>query len=136
MIPKTHLMVRTFALAAWVAASHAQTLLFEDDFRDPKLPGWTTLGSAGLMTNIIQQLVRSATCGPAQTNNPMATHFPFLHPLPNLGVLSNNSTLEARADLVSANQNDAWASIHFLWNLWNSGQGYIFYKDQDEIGLL
>lgn len=126
----------TLALSACVSASFAQTLVFRDDFIDPGLTNWTKLGSGGLMTNINQQLVRSANCGPAQTNNPMATHFPFLHPLPNLGVLPNNSTLEGRADLISANQNDAWASVHFLWDRVNSGAGYIFYKDQDEIALV
>jgi hypothetical protein len=128
--------VITLTLSACVSTAFAQTLLFRDDFSDPNLTNWTLLGSGGVMTNVNQQLVRYANCGPAQTNNPMATHFPFLHPLPKLGVLPNNSTLEGRADLVSANQNDAWASIHFLWNLWYSGQGYIFYKDQDEIGLV
>jgi hypothetical protein len=36
--------------------------------------------------------------------------------------------------LVGANQNDAWAGLHFLWS--PGGQGYAFFKDQDEIALL
>lgn len=135
MIRPMNITLITLALAVWVSTSHAQTLLFEDAFPNPGLPGWTT-GGSGLMTNISQQLVRAAACGPLQTNNPMATHFPFLHSLTNIGPLPDDWTLEGRADLISANQNDAWASVHFLWNLWNSGQGYVFYKDQDEIALM
>jgi hypothetical protein len=136
MIRPMNITLITLAWAVWVSTSHAQTILFKDDFSNPGLPGWTTGGSGGLMTNINQQLVRSAACGPLQTNNPMVTHLPFLQPITNSGALPDNWTLEGRADLVSANQNDAWASVHFLWNLWNSGQGYIFYKDQDEIALV
>jgi len=50
-----------------------------------------------------------------QANNPLASHDGGIHPVPTSGQLADNQTLELRADLIGASQNDAWAGLHFLW---------------------
>ena len=124
----------TLAFAACVSTAFAQTPLVKDDFTDPKLTGWIQITPFGVPSNINQRFVISANCGPLQTNNPLATHFAFGHPILTPITLTNNWTLEERADLVSANQNEVWGSAHFLWNN-RGGAGYVFWKDQDELAL-
>ena len=122
------------ALTAGVSTASAQTRLWSDDFSNPRLIGWTGV-AAGQSRVINQQLVVSGSFGRMSTNNPTATvaadnyYFtPTLDPLP------DHQTLELRVDLVSANQNDAWAAIHFGWS--PESQGYAFFKDQDEVALV
>ncbi len=131
---KTKLLFLTVLLAACVSTTNAQTLLFKDDFSDPKLNGWIQLGVPAVLTNVQQQVLISANCGRLDTNNFFATHFAWGHAIPMPGELTNGWTLEARADLVSANQNDAWASMHFLWDPYG-GSGYVFLVDRDEAAL-
>jgi len=120
------------ALAAGVSMASAQTLLWSDDFSKPNLAGWTQV-TAGQLSVINQQFVVSNSFGRMQTNDPSATsaaaNYYFT---PALHSLSDNQTLELRADLVSANQNDAWAMMHFGWD----SEGYAFFKDQDEVALV
>jgi hypothetical protein len=120
----------TLALAASGSTACAQTLVWSDDFDDP-LVEWTPWG--GQINEVNRQFVVSGSFGPFQTNNPLGTHAAGIHSLPSLDPLTNNQTLELRADLVGTNRNDAWAGLHFLWR--SQGQGYIFFKDQDEIEL-
>jgi predicted amidohydrolase/N-acetylneuraminic acid mutarotase len=108
--------------------------LFKADFAEPNLSQWTTMGTGGLRTNLNQQLLISANCDPFQTNNGFATHFILGHEIPTPAVLTNGWTVEGRADLVRANQNDVWASVHFSWNT-HGNSGYIFWKDEDELAL-
>ncbi|MCW5553604.1 MAG: hypothetical protein KIS67_15770 [Verrucomicrobiae bacterium] len=134
-IGRKTIALATLALAACVSTTLAQTLLFQDDLSDPGLSGWVQLGVPGVFSNSNQQALISANCGPLQTNNPFATHFAWGHAIPMPPELTNNWTLEGCIDLVRANQNDAWASVHFLWSpLGNSG--YAFLVDEDEAALL
>ncbi len=71
---------------------------------------------------------------PFEPGNVWATFCAASHSLPGSTPLPDNQTLEARVDLVGANQNDAWAAINFWWD--TLGAGYQFWKDQDEIQLL
>lgn len=130
MILKKHIALTTLALAASVSTAFAQTNVWSDNFNDNNPIGWT--GSQFDETN--QQFAVSASFGPMQPNNPLATHAAGIHSIPTSGPLPDSQTLEMRADLVGANQNDAWAGPHFLWL--PGGQGYAFFKDQDEVALL
>jgi hypothetical protein len=133
MILNKHIALTTLALAAGVAPAFAQTNVWSDNFNDNNPIGWTQ-GSIGHLDETNQQFAVSASFGPAQTNSPLATHAAGVHSIPSSGPLPDNQTLELRADLVGANQNDAWAGLHFLWS--PGGQGYAFFKDQDEVALL
>jgi hypothetical protein len=119
------------ALTAGVSTASAQTLLWSDDFSDPRLSGWTQV-TPGQISVINQQFVVSGSFGRMQTNNPTVTEAADNHSIPTSGPLPDNQTLELRADLVGANQNDAWAAIHFGWD----SEGYGFFKDQDEVALV
>lgn len=125
----TALMALT--LTACVSTASAQTLVWSNNFASP-LTGWTAVG--GQLNVVNQEFVVSGNWGPAQTNNPTATHAAGFHPIPVAGSLPDNQTLEMRADLVGANQNDAWAGLHFFWI--PGGAGYILFKDQDEVALV
>jgi hypothetical protein len=133
MNSKKHIALTTLALAASVSTASAQTLLWSDNFNDNNPIGWT-YGMRGWIAETNQQFVVSGNFGSAQTNNALATHDGGIHAVPTSGPLPDNQTLELRADLVGASQNDAWASIDFLWQ--PEMQGYIFFKDQDEIELV
>ncbi len=133
---KPKLLDAALGLAACVPATFAQQFLFSSDFSDPARTGeWLSFGAVGtrLITN--EQFVVTAKCGPMPTNNPMATHFAYGHAFQGPFVLTNNWTLEGRADLISASQNDVWGSVHFLWNT-RGGAGYAFCKDEDEVALM
>lgn len=121
----------TLAFAAIFSTAFAQTKLWSDNFGLP-LVGWTSVG--GQINEVNQQFVVSGSFGPMQTNSPNATHAAGIHSIPTSGPLRDNQALELRADLVGANQNDAWAGLHFLWP--SEGQGYVFFKDEDEVGLV
>jgi hypothetical protein len=118
------------ALAAGVSTASAQTNVWSDNFDDNNPIGWT--GSQFSETN--QQFVVSGNFGPAETNNPLATHGGSMHSIPTSGPLPDQQTLELRADLVGASENDAWAGLHFLWK--PQFQGYLFFKDEDEVALV
>ncbi len=133
MNSKKHIALTTLALAASVSTASAQTLLWSDNFNDNNPIGWT-YAMRGWIAESNQQFVVSGNFGSAQTNSPLDTHDAGIHSIPSSGPLPDNQTLELRADLVGANQNDAWAGLHFLWK--PQSQGYAFFKDQDEVALL
>jgi hypothetical protein len=133
MNSKKNIALTTLALAASVSTAFAQTNLWSDNFDDNNPIGWTH-GALGQIAEINQQFAVSASFGAAQTNSPLDTHDAGVHSIPSSGPLPDNQTLELRADLVGANQNDAWAGLHFLWK--PQIQGYAFFKDQDEVALL
>lgn len=133
MITKKNLALTTLAFAAGVSTASAQTLLWSDNFDSP-LVGWTPAG--GQINEVNQQFVVSGSFGPLQTNSPNATHAAGIHSIPTAGPLPDHQTLELRADLVSANQNDAWAGLHFLFGWPSQAQGYVFFKDEDEVALV
>ena len=128
MIAKKHAVI--VALAAWASTASAQTLVWSDNFDGP-LVGWMALN--GQITVVNQQFIVSDNFGPTPTNNPIETHAAGYHSIPTSGPLPDNQTLELRADLVSASQNDAWAGLSFLWL--GQGQGYVFFKDPDEVAI-
>lgn len=132
MMSKKNIALMTLALTACVSTAFAQTNWLKDDFNGPILT-WTK-GGTGQIQQTNQQLVVSGSFGPMQTNDPVATSVGAYHTigLPS-GPLPDQQTLELRADLVGANQNDAWAGIHFLWS--PEYKGYILWKDQDEVVL-
>jgi hypothetical protein len=136
MIRKQNLSLMTLALVAGVSMASAQTsLLRRDNFDDGILIAWTQ-GTLGQIEETNHQFVVSGTFGPTQTNNPTATHAAGIHSIPTSGPLLDNQTLEMRADLVGANQNDAWAGLHFLFGWPSQAQGYVFFKDEDEVALV
>ena len=67
----------------------------------------------------------------SKANNPIATHVPAAHIAPSSGPLPDGQTLELRADLISASQNDATASVVSDWD----GYGYMLNKDENELWL-
>ena len=105
MISKKNLAVIALALAAGVSTASAQTLLWSDDFNDNNPIGWTH-GTRGWIAENNQQFVVSGDFGPMQTNNPTATHAAGMHSIPTTGPLPDNQTLEMRADVAGANQNE------------------------------
>ena len=134
---KMNLTLIALALAAGVLTTSAQTLLWSDTTFLLGPTEWNTGGFQGSLYNTNQQLtVTENFFGPAQTNNLLATHVPAGHFLPNAGPLPDQQTLEVRADLVSATQNDVWAGIALNWAAPALGSGYQLFKDEDEIGLM
>ena len=117
-------------LTACLSTAFAQTTVLSNDFSGP-LTGWTVVG--GQVNVVNEEFVVSGNWGLASTNNPTATHAAGYHPISTSGPLPENQTLELRADLVGANQNDAWAGLHFFWL--PQGAGYILFKDQDEVSV-
>ncbi len=105
----------------------AQTLVYDWDHT---ANGW----AYPPVTIVNGQMTVSTTCGPYNINDVWATWAGDGVPLGTSGPLADNTTMEARFDLVGANQNDAWAGINFWWAQapW---AGYIFWKDQDEIAI-
>lgn len=130
MISKLNIQFTALALMAWASAACAQSLLWSDDFSNPA--GWLCWNGQISFAN--QQATVSGSFGPTDTNNPSAYLVYAPHPIPSSGPLPDHQTLEARVDLVIANQNDAWADVSFFWL--TDGRAYHFFKDQGEIGLL
>lgn len=129
MIHKMNVTLAILALAASPSTVSAQTRVWGDDFSGP-LVDWMELnGQIAVVSG--QFVVSGISFGPFQTNTPTATHAAGYHAIPTSGPLPDNQTLELRADLIGTSENDAWASLHFLWPI--QGQGYIFFKDQDEV---
>jgi hypothetical protein len=126
------------ALAAGVSAVSAQTLLWSDSkFDDLSPSGWNTGPYPGILANTNEQLtVTEDFFGPLQTNNPIATHVPAVHTAPASGPLPDGQALELRADLISASQNDAFASLAFNYLIGGLGNGYMFNKGEDELSLM
>ena len=134
---KMNLTLIALALAAGVLTTSAQTLLWSDTTFLLGPTEWNTGGFPGILYNTNEQLTVSENfLGPAQTNNLLATHVPAGNFLPNAGPLPDQQTLEVRADLVSATQNDVWAGIALNWAAPALGSGYQLFKDEDEIGLM
>jgi hypothetical protein len=133
----TNLTLITLALVAGVSTVSAQTLVWSDTEFIVSPTDWNTGGLPGILQSVNGQLiVTEDSFGRANTNNIIATHVPAGHVLPSFVALPNQQTLELRADLVSANQNDAFAAIALNWAAPALGSGYMFFKDEDEIGLL
>ncbi len=132
---KTKSALVALALVAGVSTGSAQTLVWSDtEFTN----GWQT-SPGGILEPVNGQLIVTENFfGSAQPNNPLATHVPGVHLLDSFGALPDQQTLELRADLVSANQNDAFAGIALNWAVPGPafGSGYMFFKDEDEIALL
>jgi len=62
---------------------------------------------------------------------------PVVHTLPSSGPLADGQTLELRADLISASQNDAYASLAINYFIGGQGgNGYMFNKGGDELSLM
>jgi hypothetical protein len=132
---KRYIAITILALVAGVSSTSAQSLVFSDNFDDNILSGWATYGYPGILIETNHLLVITEnTYGPLQPYNPGATHTPAGHGLPASGALLDQETLELRADLVSANQKDAFAGLGFVW-LNPDGKGYMFTKDEDELTL-
>jgi len=125
-------VIAALALAAGLSTAFAQTVVWSDNFDDNNPIGWFK-GASGQIDEVNQQFVVSASFGPAQTNSPTATHAAGAHAIPTAGALPDQQTLELRAELVGANQNDAFAGLHFYWSA--QGRGFAFFKDEDEVGL-
>jgi hypothetical protein len=130
MTSKINIQLTALALTAWASTACAQSLLWSDAFSNPD--GWQCWNGQISFAN--QQAAISGSFGPTDTNNPAAYLAWAYHPIPNPGPLPDQQTLEARVDLVSANQNEAWADVAFLWP--TDGRAYHFFKDQGELGLL
>jgi hypothetical protein len=130
------LLITALALVAGVSTVSAQTLLYSNDFSS--LSGVTSFGAVH-MSNPSQQLVLTSTVfSPMSTNNASAT---FGNAYPSTlfppALLPDQQTLELRVDLVSANQNDAFAYLEWWVPSWTgAGKGYTLFKDEDEIGLV
>jgi hypothetical protein len=132
MILKKHIALTALALAASVSTTSAQSNLWSDNFSNPT--GWHIAN--GQISYANQQFVISRTYGPTPTNSVESTLAWAWLPIPNPGPLPEHQTLEVRVDLVSANQDDAWASLAFLDMEDDPGRAYHFFKDQDEVALL
>jgi hypothetical protein len=129
-------IVIALALAAGVLTTSAQTLLYSNAFVSPS--GLTPYGPMQMSISGQQLVLSSTVSSPMPTNNPLATCGPVFAPtLFPPGLLPDQQTLELRVDLVSANQNDAFAYLQW-WvpSVTGQGKGYALFKDEDEIGLL
>jgi hypothetical protein len=136
---KTKIALVALALVAGVSTISAQTLLWSDTTFPIGPTEWNTGPFPGILDDTGEQLIVTENFfGSAQPNNPLATHVPAAHMLPSFGALPDQQTLELRADLVSANQNDTFAAIALNWAVPGPafGSGYMFFKDEDEIALL
>jgi hypothetical protein len=127
------------ALAAGISTATSQTLVWSDTDFIVSPTEWNTGLWPGILQSVNGQLIVTENFfGSAQTNNINATHVPGVHALPSFGALPDQQTLELRADLVSANQNDAFGAIALNWAVPGAGpgSGYMFSKDEDEIALV
>lgn len=134
MIAKNGVVPAVIGVCLLASSASAQVSLFKDDFSDPRLSGWQRSMSIAIGQSN-QQLVATGTfSGPLDTNNPAGSSGDGFHPIPISGPLPDNQTLEGRVDLVRANQDGAWAEIHF----WGepAAASYVFYKSASAVGLL
>jgi len=133
-----NLLLITAALAAGVSAASAQTLLWSDTKFPIGPTEWNT-GPVlqGILANTGEQLtVTENFFGPMQSNNPTATDVPAIHTAPGSGPLPDGQTLELRADLISASQADAYASLVFNYLINGLGNGYMFNKNENGLSLM
>ncbi len=126
MIPRTISLLVVVSLMASASSGLGQTLLYHWDHTANGWPNPPFTVANGRMT-------LSKACGPFQPGDAWATWAGAGQPLGTSGPLANNTTIEARFDLVGANQDDTSAGVNFWWASFNAG--YIFWKDQDEIAL-
>jgi hypothetical protein len=129
----TTMVLIGFVLAAGPLAAAAQTLLYRNDFSDPKKPLITLNWATYVVTN--HQLVLTCTRASAMDTNNPSTSAGAVEPPPSLfagGVLPDQQTREFRVDLISANQEGACAGLEAGFN----GKAYYVWKDQNGIGLL
>jgi hypothetical protein len=109
----------------------------DSQFDDISASGWNTGRPQGILANTGEQLIVTEDFfGRLQTNNPTATHVPAVHTVPGSGPLPDGQTLELRADLISASQNDAFAGLAINYISGGLGNGYMFSKDEDELWLM
>jgi hypothetical protein len=123
------LIVAATALAN--LGTSAQTVLWTDNFDDNDTDGWVK-GYSGEMAESNQQFRIGGSFGPTPINQPTETYAFAFHDVPISGALQDQQKLEARVDLVEANQSNAWASMQFFWT---QGLAYAVFKDEDEILL-
>jgi hypothetical protein len=136
---KTKFALVALALVAGASTASTQTLVWSDTDFIVGPTDWNTASFPGILQSVNGQLiVTENSFGRAQPNNPLPTHVPGGHRLSSFGALPDQQTLELRADLVSANQNDAFAAIALNWAVSGPalGSGYMFFKDEDELVLL
>lgn len=129
---KTRLLRTTLALTACLSTAFAQTVLFEDDFGDPSLPGWTSAPFPPDFSAVDQHLVLSGDFGPMNPDNYMEAWTGVTHSLPTSGPLPDQQTLEFRTVLVGANHDNVLAGIHYFDGI---GQGYVFGKSRNVVML-
>ena len=132
MISKKNIAVIALAFAAGVSPASAQTLLWSDTFNDNDPIGWEN-NSVAPFNEVNQQFVITRSFPPTPLDNPRDAIAYGRHPIA-LASLPDQQTLEMRVDLVGANQNDALAALQFFWA--PEYQGYLFFKDQDEVWLV
>ncbi len=128
------LICLTVALLAGFPAALAQPIV-SDGFDAGIADEWTQ-GLLGEMSVENDQFVLSGAFGPTSPANPADTYAYAYRGIPTSGPLADGQTLEARVDLVGANQNDAFAHLQFVWVEGATTHSYTLYKDQDEIGLM
>ncbi len=134
---KANLLLVTAALTASVSSLSAQTLLWSDTTFPIGPTEWSTQSFQGILHNTGGQLlVTEDFFGPMQPNNPVATHVPAIHAAPSSGPLPDGQTLELRADLISAPQSEAWASVALNYIIGGLANGYMFNKGGDGLSLM
>lgn len=132
---KTNIVLVSLAMAAGVSTVPAQTLLWSDNFDDNYPTDWIPSFN-GQINETNQEFIASGNFGPTPPASPADTFAFGYHSLGTSGALPDQQTIEARVDLVGANQDDAIAHLQFLWFKGATTHAYSFWKDQDEIGLL
>lgn len=125
----TSIAAGAIALVLSVTTSLAQTVRWSDDFSNPS--GWSIAGCQTDYAN--QQCALFGQFGPTPTGNPTGTYGFASHGIPTSGGLPDGETLEARVDLVSANQPEIWGDLGFMTP---GGNDYHLLLDEDEVGLL
>ena len=124
---KQNLVLILLAWAGGVSAFSAQPLVWSDaDFDVIGDQGWVPGSGGNVQRNSSQQLVITENSfGAAQTNDLIATGMPAAYNLPGMEALRDLQALELRADLISANQNGAFAGITLNWTMEGGMAGWL-----------
>jgi hypothetical protein len=119
-------------VAVNVSTAWAKDLLYRNDFSGPTAPNPINWATSQIVNE--QLILTSTRTSPTDPNN-LVTSTGGVGPLTLFpdGPLPDQQTLELRVDVVSANQDDATADIHWYNN--NNGR-YFFSKNQNGISLL